>query len=178
MAATFVVESGTGLSDANAYCSVAFADQYIENFGNSSTWSSSSTADKQKHIRFATRAIDMRYADSFLGYRKTEDQALDWPRWDSEDVDGYLADSNAVPVEVQRATAYLALQSAAGDDLYPDLSADDSGRIMSRSISGPGGSESITYAGPRSPIKVYAVAEGIMRRILGGYGNSFPLYRS
>lgn len=39
MPATFVVETGAGLTNSNSYCTVEFADQYHIDNGNPSTWS-------------------------------------------------------------------------------------------------------------------------------------------
>lgn len=122
MAATFVVEDGTGKEDANAYCTVAVADQYNDNFVSSSSWDAVADSEKELAIRVATQYIDSYY--SWQGYRAVEDQSLQWPRWDVFDGEGWAVDSNIVPIKVQYACSYLAIRYIEGDTLLPDLEDD------------------------------------------------------
>jgi hypothetical protein len=110
-----IVEDGTGLSTANAYIDVAFADAYHSLRCNEGWQGVVST--KEAAIIKATEYIDRHY--DFKGDRvepgdanpapAAPPQALAWPRTGVCHPDGIVIADNAVPVEVQRATAELAL---------------------------------------------------------------------
>ena len=150
--ATFLVEDGSGLEEtANAYCSVAFADDYHAKFGNPSAWSLLSTTQKQDAIRVATRAADERYGGRWPGVRANPDtQALDWPRAYVVDRDGYEVSSTSIPTPIARWTARAALLHVQGYDLLP--STQDSATVTSETLtSSSGASESRTYKGGLEP---------------------------
>lgn len=85
MAATFVVEDGNGLPDANAYVNIAYADDYFASRGVAA-WASASTPNKQTAIVRATDYIETVWGPRFLGQAAfhTDDpatsQALSFPR--------------------------------------------------------------------------------------------------
>jgi hypothetical protein len=121
------VETGTGASNSESYISVASADTYFSDRGNT-TWSVLTTAQKEQALRKATDFMLQRYRPYWLGYRNSSTQALDWPRAyvsiNPAEVVYQLDISNTiVPVEVQRACAELALRSTTyTDGLLPDVS--------------------------------------------------------
>jgi hypothetical protein len=131
----FVVEDGTGISNANAYAAEAFVDSYHTDRLNAAWTSLTDSALKQAAIIKATDYIDYRW--DFIGDRKKafELQSLKWPRigaWVQVDEKTLLA--NQVPLQVQNACAEYALlavnlASAAGTlgDLAPALEVDDTG---------------------------------------------------
>lgn len=142
--AAFTVEDGSGLTDANSYASVAFADSYHEGYGNPSTWTSLSTYQKQDYLRQATRAADERYGMRWYGVRSTDDQALDWPRAYVVDRSGNEVSEDVVPVAVKNWTARAALMIASGYSLIAQV--ETSATIASESLSSPSGaSKSVTY---------------------------------
>ncbi len=126
MAATFVVEDGTGLADANAYITVAEADQYHQNHGAPSDWTGMGSGDKQRHIREATQYLDGYYRDRMRGVKATQTQRLEHPKTNLVDIHGYLRASNEVQTELKDACAIAALKSRqeqlAGSSLLPDFS--------------------------------------------------------
>lgn len=97
------VEDGTGLSTAQSYVSVADADTYHTAHGNT-TWTGVDALKEAALVR-ATQALDARY--SWQGFRLVETQALDWPRYDAYDVDGYYL--SGVPQGIKDALCELAL---------------------------------------------------------------------
>lgn len=115
---TIIVEDGTALAGAETYISVADADTYHAARGNTA-WSALSEADKEAALRRAADYMLGVYRGRWKGVRVLGTQALDWPRADVV-VDGYLMPSNAVPAEVARACAELALRAASAA-LSPDL---------------------------------------------------------
>lgn len=113
----FVVESGGGDADANAYISVEYADDFHTLRGNS-TWVEAGDPDKKEAIIRATDYIDKRFGRLFLGQRMESAQGLEWPRIDAIDYDGFLL--NYVPSKLQRATAEYALRALIYIVLAPD----------------------------------------------------------
>lgn len=114
---TLMVEDGSGLPDAEAYCSVAFADAYHASRGNKA-WAGA-VAAREAALRRATDFMTQTCAERWKGERVSMHQALDWPRY-SVVVDGYELDADSVPVAIQRACAELALR-ALTQPLAPDL---------------------------------------------------------
>lgn len=103
---TLVVEDGTSKTDSNTYIALAYAEQYLEDRLDSSAWTAADTDDKNRAILMSTRVLDS-YA-IWLGQKTDEDQALTFPRYDLED-EGWLIDSDAIPIKIQKAQAELCL---------------------------------------------------------------------
>jgi len=164
MAATFTVETGGGLAAANSYLSVAAADDYHLNHSASTAWSGASQADKEKALRLATQYLDARYNGKWKGSRANEGQALDWPRANVMDNDGYYYLSTGLPLRLEDAIAELALKVINGDTLLEDL--DSPGTVSSESVSIGPISESKTYIGGQTPVKKYALVDNLMRPLL------------
>ncbi len=122
MATTFVVEDGTGIAGANSYCTVAFADQYIEDHlpDDFATWDALAEALQQKWLRAGTRYLDRVYATRYAGSRTNEDQVLAFPQEGIEDFDGYLVESDSIPTALAQATVEAATRSMNGTTLIPD----------------------------------------------------------
>lgn len=166
MTATFTVEDGTGLAAANAYVSVADADQYHLDEGDPGVWAGSKPVQKQAAIRQATRFLDARYGGRWRGARANETQALDWPRADVYDDDDFLVDDDAIPAEIEAATAVVALKVLSGDDLLADV--DASANVLEETNKVGDLSQSVKYAGTRSAQKRYPLVDGILRALLRG----------
>lgn len=121
-----VTEDGTARADAEAYISVADADTYHTSRGNTA-WTGTDTA-KEGFLRKATDYMLQTYRERWKGWRVATSQSLDWPRYGVQLTDTYsgaigfyqLA-SNAVPIEVTRACAELALRVASGEELLADI---------------------------------------------------------
>jgi hypothetical protein len=120
------VETGTGSSTSESFASVADADLYHSNRGNTAWAAIASTALKEAALRKATDYMEQSYRLRWLGYRHTEAQALSWPRDEVQRADfTYLNQwsfypNDEVPTEVKNACAELALKASA-DELSPDL---------------------------------------------------------
>lgn len=111
-----IVETGTGLSDAESYCSVAAADARHTAMGNTG-WTGADAA-KEAALRRATAFMEQRFRSSWKGTKLYRAQALSWPRYGAES-DGWPVESTVVPPEVVMACAELAYRAAQGD-LNPD----------------------------------------------------------
>ena len=112
-----IVEDGTGLTTAESYLSVADTDTYNTKYTASADWIAATNDEKERSLRVATQYIDLQYGGRWRGTRTNETQALDWPRADVEDDDGFEIDEDAIPTDLEHATAEAALRDIAGDDL-------------------------------------------------------------
>jgi hypothetical protein len=123
-----ITEDGTVVAGAESYITVAAADTYHSNRGNTN-WAALTTLNKEIDLRKATDYMVQMYRAKWQGYRHSATQTLDWPRdyvYLEPFIVGavgaypYLVANNIVPVEVQRACAELALKSSTAE-LLADL---------------------------------------------------------
>lgn len=174
MAATFVVEDGSGVSGANSYIEVADADQYHENFGNPSAWSSLSDDDKKEHLRIATQYVDLSSKGHWKGDKVDKNQALAWPRYYVYDYDDNLLDNNIVPQTVKDAVCVMALESANGTAILATLT--NPGIIKKTKDKVGPITEEIEYVDGDSPEPEFAKADQMLAEWLRG-GGSVSLVR-
>lgn len=112
--ASLIVEDGTGLTTANSYISLSFADSYhrerlndrwrTDSLGNGVTGEKRTSAILQ-----ATEYIDAEFVFRGCATFPENPQVLAWPRIGILTEDNELVDSESLPVAVQRATAEMAL---------------------------------------------------------------------
>ena len=155
MAATFIVEDGTGLSNANSLMSVADADLVMENYDDPSSWSTATDAVKENALRQATRYLNYNYI--WDGAKTVSDQALQWPRVQTYDEDGLLISNDAIPQRVLEACAYLASQEVNGDTLIDDQQ-NEAQVKKTKDVIGPI-TEEREYVHGESPDKTYTVVD-------------------
>jgi hypothetical protein len=169
MAATFVIEDGTGKADANAYCSEAEADQYHDNFGAPAAWTGADSATKQAAIRAATRYIDAEYQGRWKGTATYRIQRLSWPRTDVEKRVGFFFDPNEMPVELKDACAQIALEhiNAGTAGLQPNLAAGTGTVKSERSKVGSLETATEFMGGAREEV-AYPIADGLLAILLLG----------
>ena len=162
---SLVTETGTGDSTAESLCSVAFADALHSDRGNTA-WAALTTAVKEQSLRKATDYMAQAYGSRWAGYRMTATQALEWPRSyvpriPSMTGDLYYAD-DAVPVEVQRACAELALRAASGDllaDLTQGVVSEQIGSIVT--TYDKFSPQTVRYASVDALLRPYLLAAGV-----------------
>ena len=139
----FVVETGQGSGDSNSYASVSDADAYFAE-RNVADWVGSDD-EKQAWLIRATDYIDARFGSRFIGQRKTQEQALEWPR---SGIDGIAED--VIPRGLQRACMEYAVRTKTSP-LAPDIQMDESGMVRgvsSKSV----GPLSVSYSAASSGI--------------------------
>jgi hypothetical protein len=116
----FTLETGAGVTGANAYISVAYATTHHTDRGNTA-WDDFDTTEHQAAIIRASEYIDKRFGLRFVGLRKLKAQGLEWPRLDAFDADGFLLNSeDDVPRQIEKATAEYALRALIYGVLAPD----------------------------------------------------------
>ena len=104
---SFQVDDGSGLTDANSYADVDYADSYFLD-RNNTTWSALAKAQKEALLILGTDYIETTYYGSFRGVALVDTQALQFPR-----VDVYGLEINYD--RVKKAVCELAIRANDGD---------------------------------------------------------------
>lgn len=133
---SLIVEDGTGKSDAEAYCDVAYADDYHSKRDNTS-WAALSTATKEACLRKGTDYLVGAFRQRWKGMRRLTTQSLDWPRvgcvlpdFTSYPTYGLIqVPFTIVPTEVKNACAEMSLRAIIGP-----LAADQSKNIIEERV--------------------------------------------
>lgn len=162
-----VVEDGSGLPDAEAYCSAADADEFHATRGNAA-WAARSTEAKEQALRRATDDMLQQYSGRWKGERISASQALDWPR-DGVVIDGFELRSDEVPAAVVRACAELALRALSGA-----LTPDEGPGVKSKTV----GPIEIVYQDGARDEKRYLAVENLLRPYLRGAASQITLVRA
>lgn len=107
MATTLIVEDGSNVPNANSYISLADTLTYFNN-KNDQTFLAASTDQQAGALFRAGQGLDFWLNGRWRGRRANAVQALDWPRRDVCDSDGYPVSSTTVPAKVKLAQAEVA----------------------------------------------------------------------
>lgn len=108
------LDATAGGANADSYCTVAEADAYQATHLYASVWTTATTANKEKALKWATRLLDEQV--DWEGSVSTLGQALRWPRSEVTDRDGRAWFNNTtIPTFLKNATAELARHLLAGD---------------------------------------------------------------
>ena len=99
-----VVEDGTGLSNADSFVSVAYADTYFTTRGVSA-WAS--LTNKEALLIKATDYIEAVYSEAWKGVTLNDTQSLSFPR--------IIDDATVYPDRLLKAVCELALKANDGD---------------------------------------------------------------
>lgn len=176
---SIVVETGTGLSNAETYETVAAWRTYVAARGPAST----ATDDLvEQAMRRATAYLAGHYAGQWPGYKLNgRSQALDWPRTSVVDSSGYDVPSDSVPAEVIAAHSEATLREVASPGaLVPDFLPADQ-KIKSEKI----GQIEVVYAEPNvdnagSNQPTYKLIDELLYPLLlsGGTGRTNWLMRA
>ena len=160
----FTLEDGTGLASANALVSVADANAFHADRGNTA-WAALATEVKERAIIKATDYLRDEAMWRWRGTRKTALQRLSWPRTGVTLRGGLAYPSTAVPADVADATAFLALAVSQGTDLQPVLAR--GGRITSEKVD----VISVSYAADAPAQDVWPFVAGGLRPYLRDHVN-------
>lgn len=125
----FIVETGAGVANANAYIDDIFADAHFGDRGFT-IWVQLLLAEKQQAIVRATDYMGQMF--SWAGERVNGAQALDWPR-KGVYLHEVLIASNSIPLLLKQACAEIAIRAAAGP-LLLDPSVDSTGRLLGKDV--------------------------------------------
>lgn len=160
-----VVEDGTRPSGANSYISVSDARAYATARGL--TFPADTVLGNAEAETLLITAMDLleSYRSRYKGTKVTRDQALQWPRYGVEDVDGYAYDSDEIPDILTMAQAKLAI-----DAQTVELQPNSDGRAVVREK--VEGAVEVQYAdsGDNCPQPVFAAAEALLAPLLRSGG--------
>lgn len=159
----FVVEDGTGVSNANSYTSVEFADAYFAERDNEVWAAIADDADKQKYLILATDYIELVFGRRFIGEMVLTTQGLSWPRRYAAP---YLYTS--IPLNLQKACAEYAVRAVNGP-LLPDPSVDANNfaSVVTKKVIGPIEKEfSVMGSGRQRLIRSYPVPDALLASLL------------
>lgn len=133
MATTLVVEDGSNVPNANSYISLVDAQAYFSNKGDSAFMNTA--PDKQAAALFrAGQGLDFWLNGRWRGRRANAVQALDWPRKEIRDSDGYPVPHNSVPNKVKLAQAEVAKIELTTPFIQQSVTRDD---VVQRTRVGP-----------------------------------------
>lgn len=111
--ATLIVEDGSGLPNANSFVSLAFADAYHEERGNTA-WTSVANSPDDRKTEALIRGFDYintSYTGQWPGTKlKGRAQSAQWPRKGAVDESGEPIEEDEVPIEVKQAQCEAALR--------------------------------------------------------------------
>lgn len=162
----FVVEDGTGLSTANCYFDIAFADEYFADSGRSVEWGADTALKQQAGIK-ATQYMDLIFGPRLQGNRekKSPMQALQMPRENMYDSDGELVEG--IPLDWKKACCEYAIR-ALTSSLLPDPSSNTGTSTLKRKTEIVGPIETtIEYEGASTTlIRPYPLADLLVRPYL------------
>lgn len=135
-----IVETGTGISNANSYVTSDEAAAYFAALGNTDWY-----ADEPSLVA-ASQAVDLLYGTQYSGSKLSATQGLLWPRTEFCDTDGFTRAEAVIPPELKKAVFELAERHLAGEDIVPNI--DQDALLASHSVSLDVLSESKSYFAP------------------------------
>lgn len=114
MPITYIVEDGSGVTGANAYLTVAEADDIIAVEPSNAAWGALDEAGKQRLLLLATRYLEEKI--TWFGEAVFPDVYLSWPRRGVKNRNGYLLAETLIPREIKDVVARLALTFTSEDE--------------------------------------------------------------
>ena len=164
----FTVEDGTGVTGANSYVTVAYADAFFADRGNAAWAALANDAAKQPLLVQATDYTEVLYARRYIG-EMTPTYPLSWPRTDTGDwLDTAYADDE-IPDVLKRAICLYAVEAISGP-LMPTPAIDDTGLPVVTTMKkvGPIEKEFKVVPGNTKPMAVrpYPLADGMIASLL------------
>ncbi|MEO1108267.1 MAG: DnaT-like ssDNA-binding protein [Pseudomonadota bacterium] len=105
------LDSTVGGASADSYATLAEYQAYSTSMG----WTLTALhVDQEAHLRRAAMVNDAGF--NWLGYRVTSDQARQWPRSVSVNVDGFAVPSDSIPAAIKTAQMEMAYLIQQGTD--------------------------------------------------------------
>lgn len=122
-----IVENGSGIENADSYVDIDFADNYFSS--RNPKWAEKTEEEKETALIKATDYINSLY--KWHGKKKTQEQALAFPRICLVDSDGYKVEG--IPLNVKKAVCVVAMEQGNGTLFETE---ERKGDIASESVSG------------------------------------------
>lgn len=163
---TLTVETGSGVSGADTYADVAYADTYLESMGYT-IWAPLLTAEKEAALRMAARYLDSK---NYVGSRYVYAQGLAWPRTGAVFDGVFDIPVNSIPENIKRAQCEAAIRAAQGT-----LTADTNGGYIIEETIGKITKRYSDYT--KSAAKAMQVVEDLLKPVLNAGGNYHRVQR-
>lgn len=152
----FVVEDGTGKTDANSYATLGYADAYHKSFGRSE-WAELDEDTRRSRLVIATRYIDGTYP--WKGTRKYRDQRLAFPRVEIYDHDGFAVEG--IPESLVMAVCEAAFLAMSGNSLF--LTRDANGQVKREAVENAVEVEYYQREESGEYVSIYSVLDALLR---------------
>jgi hypothetical protein len=110
-----IVETGQGLSNANSYVPLDFANEYYRE-RNFTEWFTLGIETQEAALIEATMYIDSNYQVN-VGEATNSDQSLQFPRTGVCNVNGRVYESNEIPTQLKWAVLEVAKRVVKGEDV-------------------------------------------------------------
>lgn len=175
---TLIVEDGTIVINANSYVSIATADTYANNIGNTGWTNLDPTDQKAQYLIQAQLFMAQGYRMRWKGWKVSNVQLLDWPRIFVEipdspsgygDYPRYYAPTD-MPQQIKDAQCILAAKIASIGSLAPDLE-----RVTT---SEQVGSLKVTYDPNYAPFTIYRDVQMLLSPLFVSSGFNVSVGRS
>ncbi len=101
------LDTSVGTTTSQSYASVAEADAYLTFRGGTAAWFLLTQAAKEQLLQWACVQIDTLF---FVGVKTILTQALEWPRFQVTDKNGYWIPGNVIPAQLKNAQIEMAFQ--------------------------------------------------------------------
>lgn len=156
------LDTTIGGASSDSYATLAECKAYWDMIGFD--YSSYSDALIEEAMRRAVKWLDGRYRDKYPGFRRygrqaTTPQALEWPRTDGQDVEGYTIPHTTIPQEIKDAQCEAAKREVAGTTLSPDVTRNE---IVTSERFGPLATTYAASASIEAQRPTLTVVEGIL----------------
>lgn len=117
MAVTLTLETGSGISGANTYVSLAQAETYMEGRLASTAWDAATDDSKNRALVTAVKTMDARLR--YVGTIVDDQQAMQWPR-EGIYYEGHEWPDNTIPAQVKDAQVEFAVNLITNGDRSGD----------------------------------------------------------
>jgi len=159
MAATIIQETGARVAGANSYVTVAELTTYADERGV--------TISAAEEEDLLIEAMDYLESLDYIGYRYTEDQALEWPRADAVKYKIYWYEVDEIPQDLKDAQCEIALAIDAGNGPLDNLDRKTKRKKV--------GDIEVEYAAGSNSDVVVRKINAKLKNLIIGAGVSFPV---
>lgn len=173
----FVVETGTGVTGATSYISIANADIYVTDYiATTTAWEAATDDETKLALNLASRYLDRKYGRRYKGdVRLLYTQGLLWPRLGALTDDGDDLGNDEVPTILEHATVEVANYFIVNDAIYPD--ADNKGSIKRKKVKIDVLEIDTEYLGSEVKPATAKLIDDLMWELLDGSASGIKIYR-
>jgi hypothetical protein len=145
----FFVETGYGYANATSYIDTPFANTYLAAYGETG-WTNQTLDAQQGALMLASQSLDLQYGQRYYSLPQTSGDPIPgllFPRFTFVINRIQIIQAGTIPVQIQRATAEVALMYIQGLNIFPQPNKVRFHKGRSVKV-GDAVSEQVTYARP------------------------------